>query len=200
MNIIITGLGNPGQEYEHTKHNVGYRVVKYIQKNEKFGEFSQTNKALMSIKKINKNKIIIVLPLTFVNKSGEAIKEITKEHKINKKIKGSNQKSFLPFILIHDDNDLPIGKVKISIGKSSGGHKGVQSVIKALKTQDFIRLRVGIQPHQGKHKKAEQIVLKKFSPDEEKIIGKVIKKVSRAAIAAAEGNINKARDILYNSR
>lgn len=196
MNIIITGLGNPGQEYEHTKHNIGYRVVKYIQKNEQFGEFSQTKNALVSIKKNNKNKIILVLPLTFVNKSGEAVKETVKEYAMNKKLKSSNQKSFLPFILIHDDSDLPIGKVKISIGKSSGGHKGVESVMKALKTRDFVRLRIGIQPPQGKHKKAEQLVLKKFSPDEEKKVSKIIKKVSQATIAAAAKNINEAYDIL----
>lgn len=196
MNMIIIGLGNPGQEYELTRHNIGYRIVKYFQKNEKFQSFEARKRALVSVKKYKKDKVILVLPLTFVNKSGEAAKEITKEFKVNKKVKGVNSQSFLPVILIHDDSDLPVGKVKISVGKSSGGHKGVESVIKALKTKDFIRFRIGIQPLKGKHKKAEEIVLKKLSPDEEKIIAKIIKKTSEAVSATITQGITKAYDVL----
>lgn len=194
MNIII-GLGNPGEEYEYTKHNVGFRVVKYIQKTNKLPEFENDKKtnAILSIDK--KKKVILALPSTFVNKSGEAVRNIIKYYKIKLPKNKFGQKKSLPVFLIHDDNDIPVGKVKISIGKSSAGHKGVESVIKALKTKDFIRFRIGIQPLKGKHKKAEQIVLKKFSVDEEKTIKKAIKKTAEAITEVMKGNIEKA----YNS-
>lgn len=196
MNTIIIGLGNPGENFLHTRHNIGFRIVKYLQKNYPFKELSEQKKYLTSVGGNGKNKIVLALPLTFVNKSGEAVKEIIKNYPVNKKLKNSSQKSFLPVIAVHDDSDLPVGKVKISIGKSSGGHKGVESIIKSLKSKDFIRFRIGIQPIKGKRKKAEQIVLGSFSAEEEKIINKIIKKTAPIIMATAQENVDKGYAML----
>lgn len=198
MNIIIIGLGNPGEEYEQTKHNIGYRIASYLQKLNKFPDFSKEYNFLISVGKISKDKIVLILPLTFMNKSGEAVREIIKKYKPNKKLKNSNRNDILPIIVIHDDSDLPVGKVKIGIGKSSGGHRGVESIIKTLKSPNFIRFRIGIQPQRGKHKKAESIVLKKFSADEEKIMAKVIKKTALSIMTAATDSIDSAYNQLPN--
>lgn len=196
MNIFIVGLGNPGQGYELTRHNVGYRAIQYLQKKYKLHDFQNMKTLHYSVGEQNRNKLIAVLPLTFVNRSGEAVKEITKKFALGKKIIRRAPQPYLPFLLIHDDNDLPVGKLKMSIGKSSGGHKGVESIIKALKTQDFIRLRIGIQPLRGKHKKAEQIVLKEFSPDEERLIKNAVKKAAETAMVVAAEGTEKAYNFL----
>lgn len=196
MNIFIVGLGNPGQEYELTRHNVGYRTIQYLQKKYELHDFQNMKTLQYSVGEQNRNKLIAVLPLTFVNRSGEAVKEITKKFALGKKIIRRAPQPYLPFLLIHDDNDLLVGKLKMSIGKSSGGHKGVESIIKALKTQDFIRLRIGIQPLRGKHKKAEQIVLKKFSPDEERLIKNAVKKAAETAMVVAAEGTEKAYNFL----
>lgn len=194
--IIILGIGNPGEEYEHTKHNVGYRTVKYLQKSGQFPEFELDKKANAMISSDKKRKAFLILPLTFVNKSGQALKNAVNYYKIKLPARKSGDRKFLPVFLVHDDIDLPIGKVKISVGKSSAGHKGVESVIRALKTKDFVRFRIGIQPLKGKRKKAEEIVLKKFSAEEEKIVAKVIKKTAQAVLEAANGDLDKAYNII----
>lgn len=196
MNTLIIGLGNPGPQYEYTRHNVGYRAISFIHKAKKMEEFRSEKNYLFSVGNDKKNKMILILPTTFVNNTGQAVKEVTKKFKVGKKLNSSSKIHFLSLVLIHDDNDLPIGKVKMSIGKSSGGHKGVESVIKAIKTQDFLRFRIGIQPLKGKHKKAEQIVLKKFSPEEDKLIQKAIKKTAEAVEVSIQESVDKAYNIM----
>lgn len=196
MNIFIVGLGNPGQEYEFTRHNVGYRTIEYLQKKYTLHEFQDQKKLKYSAGKHGRDTLIAVLPTTFVNRSGDAVGEIIKKYTLGKKVVRQTPQPYLPVILIHDDNDLPVGKLKMSIGKSSGGHKGVESVIHALKTQDFVRLRIGIQPLRGKHKKAENIVLKKFSIDEEQAIKKTIKKAAEATMVIVTEGTEKAYNFL----
>lgn len=109
---------------------------------------------------------IVVKPKTFMNQSGKAVKALIKFYKI----KPEN------LWIIHDDIDLPLGKIRISKGRGSGGHKGVQSIIDELGTKDFWRLRIGICPKEGKPKNIEKFVLQKFTKEEEKIVKEVIKK------------------------
>ncbi|MEX0877230.1 MAG: aminoacyl-tRNA hydrolase [Candidatus Spechtbacterales bacterium] len=136
--ITIVGLGNPGQEYNNTPHNAGYEVVDLIMNAlEKEGvEFkeTETKKTLYYTGKTKDRKVVLAKPLTFMNKSGLAIKELVDAKKLNPN----------SFILVHDDADIPSGSIRISYNASSGGHKGVEDIIRKLKTKDFLRFRIGV--------------------------------------------------------
>jgi len=136
--VTIMGLGNPGEEYHNTPHNAGYEIVDMLMsalENEgaEFKE-TETKKTQYFVGKTKDRKVVLAKPLTFMNKSGLAVKELVDAKKLNP---GS-------FILVHDDADIPTGSIRISYGSSSGGHKGVEDVIKKLKTKDFLRFRVGV--------------------------------------------------------
>jgi len=162
--ILIVGLGNPGKEFERTRHNLGFRVLDCLQKKWSFPLFVLDKKVFSLISKGNflKKEIILAKPQTFMNSSGKAVKGI----KTKFKLKTEN------IIVIHDEMDLSLGKVKFSFKKGAAGHKGVLSIIQALKTKNFFRYRIGI----GKEK-TERFVLEKFSKEEEKILKETIKKL-----------------------
>jgi len=135
--FFIVGLGNPGKEYENTRHNTGARVLDMFRRavNLPEWEFDKKRNALISSRKLKSDNLQLLLPQTFMNKSGNALRGVVK----NKKDAGR-------LIVIHDDLDIPRGSYKLSFNKSSGGHKGVESIIRALKTQAFARIRIGISP------------------------------------------------------
>lgn len=174
--IYVFGLGNPGSEYEDTRHNTGRIVLDYIAKANDFGEWKNDMgiKSLRSKGEISKEKFEFIKPETFMNNSGLAVSKIIDS---NKKLKN--------LVVIYDDIDLPFGSLKISFNRSSGGHNGLESVIKKVKSQEFVRIRVGVcsTTPTGKTKKpkGEEAVVKfllgKFKEDELKEIKKLSKKV-----------------------
>ena len=184
--MIIVGLGNPGEEYEETRHNTGRIIVSAFAK--KIGsdfEFDKKSNALVAAGKEGKTKITFVLPETFMNKSGNAVGKFV-----------ANAKKAKELVVVHDDLDLPLGRMKISFNKSSGGHKGVESVIRAIKTEAFWRLRVGISKAAagGKTKKPSgdalinNFIVAEFKPSDANEFKKVIKKaVDILALAATDG-------------
>ncbi|MDD2671490.1 MAG: aminoacyl-tRNA hydrolase [Syntrophales bacterium] len=189
--ILIAGLGNPGKEYEKTRHNVGFLTVDKLQENCDFFEWETQKKlyAQISSGKIGSEKIIIAKPQAFMNNSGKSIGAISKFYKIKPK----------NIWIIHDDADLPLETIRISKNKSSAGHRGVESAIKALKTQDFIRFRIGIKtarggkiPHRPKKEMAKFLVEKKITSAQEEILKKVIKKCVEAVEMTAKEGLNKA--------
>lgn len=187
MHLII-GLGNPGKEYENTKHNIGREIVEKCAKKCSVDNFAHDKKsnALVTQGKIKKEKVIFALPETFMNKSGLAVSALAKYYKVKP----------AQIFVVHDDVDLPVGKIKISFARSSAGHKGVEHIIKNLKTNEFYRLRVGIGAKK-KTKQAMEIVLKKFSAKEEPEIKKATKKALEALELAITGSPQKAMTI-YN--
>lgn len=178
-NYIIVGLGNPGEEYLNTRHNTGRTVLDYFANKNNFDEFEKDKmkNGLLTKGKIGKFGVILVEPETFMNKSGDCVSKFIK-----------SKKDALGLVVIHDDLDLPIGSFKISFNKGSAGHRGLESIIKKIKTKEFIRLRVGISPvtPSGKIKKpsGEQKILDfiigKFSKKEDEIMKKTLKKLSEA--------------------
>lgn len=162
---IIIGLGNPGEKYTNTPHNIGFDIVDKFAKENAFPEFKLSKKfnALIS----EKNKVILVKPETFMNESGRSVRAITSFYKTK------------DIIVIHDDIDLIIGTTKTSEGSGSAGHKGVESIIRELKTKEFTRIRIGIQPEKGKPKNIEKYVLKKLKKELEPVIQEVIKKLDQ---------------------
>src|SRR3989344_8722289 len=187
MAIIILGLGNPGSEYAKTRHNAGRIAAELIAKREKFDAFAphKSAQALIAEGAIDGEKITIVLPEVFMNQSGKTASALVKSPKAAKNL-----------LVIHDDLDMPVGSVKMVFGRGSGGHKGVESVMRAVKTQDFARIRIGIsgtgKKNQAKKVSGEEKVIKhvigKWKPGEEAVLKKVLKKVAEAVrLFAAEG-------------
>lgn len=163
---LIVGLGNPGKKYEKTRHNVGFLTVNYIRENAGSFLLWQLKKKLKSDVSENKElKILLAKPQTFMNNSGEAAKLLVDYYSI----------PVTDLIVIHDDFDLPLGTYKLESGRGSAGHKGVQSIIDAVGTKDFWRLRIGIRPpHLETDIKADAFVLKNFGKEEIKIIEEII--------------------------
>lgn len=149
--FLIVGLGNPGKKYEKTRHNIGARVIDQL-------------------KVLNLKGVVLAKPKTFMNISGKAVKTLLQDYKE----KPEN------LIIIHDDIDLPLGKIRIVKNRGAAGHKGVASIIEALKTKDFTRIRIGIQPKKGKPRETEAFVLQKFTKEEKKGLKEVIEKACQA--------------------
>ena len=191
MARIIVGLGNPGKGYEKTRHNAGRNAVILFAKQEGFDEFvfNKTAKAFVSKGTIGEENITLVLPETFVNLSGKAIANFIKSPKAAKNL-----------LVIHDDLDVPLGTIKMVFGRGSGGHKGVESIMRAVKTKDFARLRIGIsalgKKNQAKKISDEEKVIKhvigKWKPSEEAIIKKVLKKAVESIRLYATSGIEAA--------
>lgn len=188
MPFIIVALGNPGQEYENTRHNTGRIVLDVFARANDFSEFlpDKKIKALISEGKIGSDKVMLVEPETFMNKSGDSVKQI-KDLKFKVVGKGKDKRNeVINFAVIHDDLDIPFGKCKISFNKSSGGHRGVESIIKSLKTQAFVRIRVGIASSASVVKKSqdeatvEKVILGKFSPDQLSELKKLSKNIAES--------------------
>ena len=211
----IIGLGNTGSEYEMTRHNTGRIIVDAFMKKYDFpeAEFDKKLNALVSTGKLKSSNIQLIMPATFMNKSGETIKKI-QDLRFKIQGKGKEKKTEISnLVVIHDDLDIPFGKFKISFNKSSGGHKGVESIIKAVKTEAFIRIRIGICPHSApsatrgkpvtlKKPQGEEAVgkfiLAKFKPAEWETMKKVAKNASEAIAMIVEEGKDKAMGE-YNS-
>ncbi|MFA5744789.1 MAG: aminoacyl-tRNA hydrolase [Candidatus Paceibacterota bacterium] len=187
MALVIVGLGNPGKEYEKTRHNAGRSVVELLSKQEGLDSFvfNKTSNALVTKGTIEGEKVTLVLPETMMNNSGKAVSALVKSPKAAKNL-----------LVIHDDLDLPLGTLKMVFGRGSGGHKGVESIMRAIKTKDFARLRVGIsavgKKNQAKKVSGEEKVIKlvigKWKPSEEATLKKVLKKTAESArLFATEG-------------
>lgn len=169
---LIVGLGNPGKKYENTRHNTGFVAVDAIASKLQITNYKlQTNfNSEISEGTTGSEKIILVKPQTFMNASGTAVKAIADYYKIPVE----------NLTVIHDDLDIPLGEYKIARDRGSAGHKGVQSVIDALGTKDFIRIRIGIKPLDklgATQIPTKEFVLENFTKEEKKIIDEVIEKI-----------------------
>ncbi len=183
---LIIGLGNPGKAYESTRHNVGQIAVMALQ--QKFSAslpaFSPQRKLLAEISqgKLFSHSLILAKPLTYMNKSGQAVALLKNYFQVD-----------LPDIwVIHDDLDLPLGRIKISYGASAAGHKGVKSIITELGSKDFVRLRIGIgrpTPPQD----ASQWVLQPFTQAEKDILNQTLDLTLSAILTALKKGINTAQ-------
>lgn len=174
--LLIIGLGNPGKQYEKTRHNIGFWVINNLQIC-KFANFDPWQvksrlKAEVSTGMIDAKKIILTKPQTFMNRSGEAAAAIAKFYKI----KPEN------IWVIHDDLDLPLGKIKIQKDRSAAGHHGVQSIIDCLGTKDFVRFRIGIAPLKPTRQKGANFVLSNFAKNEMPLLNETLSQAEQAIL------------------
>lgn len=193
MAYIIAGLGNPGEEYVNTRHNTGRIILDHVQK--EYGnefEFNKKLNAQVSEAKIGKEKVTLIAPETFMNLSGKAIAPLVKSIKAAEKL-----------IVIYDDFSLPLGRIRISYNRSSGGHNGLESIIKAVKTESFVRIRIGTAPENAKgnaklingEDKIEKFILGKFKEDEMKVLKNIGKTVAEAVEVLIKEGREKAMSV-----
>ena len=179
MAWVIVGLGNPGKEYEQTRHNAGRMAVEAFASENKLSEwkFDKKSNALIARGAVDGTLVVCVLPETYMNKSGSAVGKYVKSVKAAEKC-----------IVVYDELDVALGGVKMSFNRGSGGHKGIESIARALKTKSFWRLRVGISPvtASGKLKKPQgedavlDFILGKFKSHDIAALKNVFKRTSRA--------------------
>ena len=161
--MLLVGLGNLGEKYRFTRHNIGFMVVDEFARKNGFPEFTLNKKSnsLVSEAMFSGQKTVLAKPQTFMNDSGFAVKSLYTKYKIQ---------DTRYIVVIHDDIDLPLGTIKVSTNRGSAGHKGVESIIDALGTKNFTRIRVGIQPAAVKPENVESFVLEKFAKEEQKTL------------------------------
>ena len=194
--ISVIGLGNPGEEYAGTRHNAGRIILLTLAAKNGFSDWreDQKTKALYSAGKLGSKKFQFVLPNNFMNNSGGSVKPLVKAKADLENI-----------VVVYDDLDLPIGRVKISFDRSSGGHNGLGDIIKAVKSTAFLRIRVGVSPHTpgGKLKKPSgekaviDFLMKEFKPAEKDELKKIAKHVGLALECLATDGRDKMMS-LYN--
>lgn len=187
---ILIGLGNPGRKFQKTRHNLGRSIVNNWKEKHDFPDFKLNKKfkTLVSKDTSREEKIILALPETYMNLSGKSVKSLTTKHKI---------KTINTWI-IHDDIDIPLGKIRIVKNKGAAGHRGVQSIIDTMGTKNFIRFRIGIKPKtKDKEQKTrirnlDEFVLRKFNKSEEKVLKKIIRESIKAIDMALKAGLEKA--------
>ena len=173
--IYLIGLGNPGEKYSNSRHNIGFLILENFSKkyNSKFS-LKDKVKSFFAEFKINDSTYRLFLPNTFMNNSGEAVRAIVDWYKIN----------LDQIFIIVDDKDLPLGKIRFRKKGSSGGHNGLKNIIEKLQTQDFNRVRIGIGSPTSINEKNNfntiSHVLGNISSEEKSILDKVYEKVIKS--------------------
>ena len=185
---LIVGLGNPEKKYDKTRHNIGFEVVDYLaeswilswQKNQKFqGLFAEGIST-------NGNKIKLLKPLTYMNRSGQSVRAVLDWYKL----------PIESILVAYDDMDLPIGRIRLRLSGSAGGHNGIKSIISHLGGQNFPRFRIGIGKSSPQNE-AISHVLGKFSTEEAKVMSQVLKIARESVEVSLKEGVEKAMS-LYN--
>jgi PTH1 family peptidyl-tRNA hydrolase len=175
---LIVGLGNPGRGYAHNRHNIGFMCLGDFARKQGIRFDRKRGKARIGIGEVAGEGVILARPQTFMNLSGESVSRLVSGFDI----------ALDDLLVVHDDLDLSLGKIRLRRGGSSGGHKGVDSIISSLGSEDFPRLRVGIgrpassENHTESGEGIISYVLSDFTPVEKQIVTQVIPRVSEAML------------------
>jgi PTH1 family peptidyl-tRNA hydrolase len=181
---LIVGLGNPGKQYEATRHNMGFDTIDYLVEKHKIPQSGVKFNAMYGKGIIGGEKVILMKPLSFMNLSGGPVREMANYFKIDPETE---------MIVIYDDIDLDPGQIRIRKQGSAGGHNGIKDIIKQLGTEKFLRIKVGVGAKPKGWDLADH-VLGRFSTSERKLVDEAIEK----AAAAAEEIISKGADAAMN--
>jgi len=180
---LIIGLGNPGIKYVNTRHNVGFAVIDILAAEIGASSFSSKHNALLSEGKIGNEKVVLLKPQTYMNLSGQAVIAAALYYKIAPS----------EIIVIHDDLDLPLGRLRIKKGGGHGGHNGLKSIFQCLGTQDFLRVKIGIGRPPAQIEVADY-VLSCFSKEDSALIAQTLVK----AVEAIKVIVNENVDVAMN--
>lgn len=185
---LIVGLGNPGRIYENNRHNIGFMCVNHFAKLYGIKFDRKEGKARTGAGVVAGESVVLAKPQTYMNNSGDSVKRLLDRYKL----------SPADLLVIHDDMDLPPGKIRLRQNSSSGGHKGASSIISYLGTQDFIRIRIGIGRPDAERSSPfseEEVisyVLSDFTAGEKKVMSEVIHRVSEAIKCLLAEGLEKA--------
>lgn len=179
--FVIAGLGNPGSKYDSTRHNVGFNAIDFLSGATGIKVNKVKHKALIGDGTINGERVLLVKPQTFMNLSGESIREIIEWYKL----------PLARLTVIYDDIDLPVGRLRIRPSGSAGTHNGMRSVIYQLQSDAFPRIRIGIDKAPEGWDLADY-VLGRFSPEDRKTVDTSVEKAANAAIAIITEGVNVA--------
>jgi len=188
--VLVVGLGNPGPEYERTRHNLGYRVVDILC--ERLGARLRPLKgtpAFVAEARDGDHRFILAKPTTYMNVSGDAVGALMRYFKI----------PVSEVIIVHDDLDLSLGAVRVKRGGGDGGHNGLGSITRRLKTPDYVRVRLGIDRPHGR-KDAADYVLEPFRKDEEDEVGVVLQEAADAVMVVARDGVDAAQQRFHASK
>jgi len=180
----VIGLGNPGSKYEFTRHNIGFRIIDSLARDMGI-EFNKVKSyySLISRGMINNHKVMLVKPQTFMNLSGRAVNRVVSYYKI----------PLQDLLIVYDDLNLELGQVRIRKKGSSGGHKGIESIMQYLNSEDIPRLRIGVgNPSVNYNFDCVSYVLSNFNNDEEDKIAEVIQLSTEAVKTIIEDGFEKA--------
>ncbi|MDQ7082719.1 MAG: aminoacyl-tRNA hydrolase [Aquificota bacterium] len=172
---LVVGLGNPGEKYSNTRHNVGFMVIDELARRLRVRERSEESLSHVYRAKLGGREIILAKPQTYMNNSGLAVLNLLEENEIRSE----------EMLVVYDDLDLPLGVTRLRMEGSSGGHRGMESIIKSIGTSRFPRLKIGI----GRPKRKEEVVdyvLSPFSKEEEETAKAVIKKAMECVLRSIE--------------
>ena len=184
--LLIVGLGNPGKKYEKTRHNVGFRVADLLAERWKLDHFDTAFQGELGKGNVSGEKILLLKPQTYMNISGASVAACANFHKIPAS----------HVWVLHDDLDLPLGRLRLREGGSSGGHNGVSSIIERLGTPDFIRFRLGIG-RPSTPLPIEDYVLQPFNAEERDAANEIIFRAADAVEASLKDGPQKAMNV-YN--
>lgn len=186
---VIAGLGNPGREYENTRHNIGFRFIDDIAKKYQITMLERKHKAIVGRGYIDGQKVILVKPLTYMNLSGESIREVTDYYKVDVTTQ---------LVVVSDDINLDVGQLRIRKKGSAGGHNGLKNIILHLGREDFTRIRMGVSDKpQGYDLK--DYVLGHFTNREQKTLEETFEKAEQAVRMIMQGDVDGAMN-RYNTK
>ena len=178
---LIVGLGNPGPRYARTRHNAGFLVIDALARRLGVQQWRERFDAETAVTEENNARLILVKPMTYMNLSGRAVRQALDWYRV----------PLERLLVVYDDVDLPFGTLRLRLGGSSGGHHGVESIIAALGSDRFARLRVGIgRPRDGRD--VTVYVLSRFTPEEEAALVGIIERATDAALTWSREGIVQA--------
>ncbi len=181
---LIVGLGNPGAEYCQSRHNLGFMVIEAYAKANNLN-FTERFESLVA--RFDKKGIILAKPMTYMNRSGISISAIIKNFGI------------LPedILVVHDDIDMNLGRIKLSKNGGSGGHRGIESIINALSTKEFVRLKIGVgRPKDSKEMAIKDYVLSTFEPETLSLLNEIIARATHAIDLYLEKGLERAMSVV----
>ncbi|MFN3974611.1 MAG: aminoacyl-tRNA hydrolase [Dehalococcoidia bacterium] len=182
--LVVVGLGNPGPLYTNTRHNVGRRCVEALARRIRLAWRRDLPSASLAYGQTPHGELVLVRPRTFMNHSGRAVAQVVRHLEVDLRWE---------LLVLCDDMDLPLGKLRLRLKGSSGGHRGLQSVIVALGSEEFPRLRIGIgRPPPGVD--PVEYVLSPFTSEEEGVIAKAVERASAGVSLVLERGVERAMD------
>ncbi len=187
--FIIVGLGNPGKDYENTRHNVGFDAIDELVDKYNVPESGIQNKAKVGKGVMDGQKVLLAKPLTFMNLSGEAVRGLVDYYKVDPESE---------LLIIYDDISLEPGNIRIRKKGSAGGHNGIKSIISHLGTQNFQRIKIGVG-EKPKNWDLADYVLSRFSKEDRATVDATMKNVIHAASLIVQGEVDEAMN-LYNKK